>query len=170
MVLKTILTTFNSGRLLLFMKKPMNPAHCSSVLLKSSMSSITQPEKMRHRKVPVTQLVQPPKGSQSSVLLHHDNFNFIYTLLIIQELRPKILLHICWNRETGCKPCHCSLFLNSLLICFVCSFCLLISRAIHNSTAFQRWLDAVCFGLNWALKLVTKMHYTSAQDLEETAE
>lgn len=93
--------------------------------------------------LPVTQLVQSPEGSQSSA---HAALNFIYTLLSIlisQGLGPKILPHVCWSLKTGYKPCHCSLFLNSLLICLVCSFFLLISRAI------QFFLEMTCCSLLW---------------------
>lgn len=77
-------------------------------------------EKTRHREIPASQLVQPLEGSQSSTLLHHAAFNSIYTLLSIlisQNLGPKILPQVCWSLKTGCTPCHCSLFLSSLLLC-----------------------------------------------------
>lgn len=46
----------------------------------------------------MTQLVQPPEGSQSSALLHHVAFNFIYTLLpvlISQDVDSHIVSFVC---------------------------------------------------------------------------
>lgn len=124
----------------------IHPALCQSLLQKSRMSS----GKMKNREAPMTQLVQPPEGSQSSALLHHVAFNFIYTLLpvlISQDVDSHIVSFVCWCLGTGSKPCHCSPCPKSQLICLVSSFFLLILTAIPVQSLFRD--DLLHFALVW---------------------